>query len=362
MLLIPSMFVNIKDGVISEAENRVLAVKPKLYNENGGLNGQFFSDFDTWLKDNVGLRNEMVKVEADIQYNLFKNLPDDQYRLSENGELNWFGEQVLENYEHTNLYSDEDLNKILQSFVTVNLYCENKEIQFYYMQCWDKQSIYPEYFPKTINQYGGVSACDQVVNGLQDKTNVNQINLKSKLISEKDNYEVYSKLGDPTHWTPRGAYIGYAQLMDTINEHTNEQYKVLKDEDFNISIADIGQTVSGTIHFENKSEIFSLKEDNSYSTPEKFNEQSDDFRSVYLTNEKCENNKKILILGDSYIHAFILNDISQSFYETILLWKWNISNIKELIEEYHPDIILYEQAEREQDFNPIIAAADSCEK
>ena len=150
--------------------------------------------------------------------------------------------------------------------------------------------------------------------------------------------------------------------MDTINEHTNEQYKVLKDEDFNISIADIGQTVSGTIHFENKSEIFSLKEDNSYSTPEKFNEQSDDFRSVYLTNEKCENNKKILILGDSYIHAFILNDIGQSFYETILLWKWNISNIKELIEEYHPDIILYEQAEREQDFNPIIAAADSCEK
>ena len=55
MLLIPSMFVNIKDGVISEAENRVLAAKPKLYNENGGLNGQFFSDFDTWLKDNVGL-------------------------------------------------------------------------------------------------------------------------------------------------------------------------------------------------------------------------------------------------------------------------------------------------------------------
>ena len=40
------------------------------------------------------------------------------------------------------------------------------------MQCWDKQSIYPEYFPKTINQYGDVSACDQVVNGLQDKNSI----------------------------------------------------------------------------------------------------------------------------------------------------------------------------------------------
>ena len=36
-----------------------------------------------------------------------------------------------------------------------------------------------------------------------------------------------------------------------------------------------------------------------------------------------------------------------------------MSDLKNLVEEYHPDIIVYEQAEREQSFSPIVNAAES---
>lgn len=358
IIFVPLLFTNQKEDTVSEAENRVLSNKPNLYIDNK-LNGHFLADFDEWIQDNIGFRESIIKLEAQIQYHLFRQFSDKNYRLNETGELNYIGQQVLANYQHLNLYSEEELAQIISAFKDVNNYLNNKNIQFYYMQCWDKQSIYPEYFPKSVNQYGSNSACDQVVNALKEQTDVYNINLKEALIASKNEYEVYSKWGDPTHWTRRGSYIGYLQLMNSINDHSDEQLKILQETDYNHSTEDVGQTLSGTIHFENYSEMLSLITDTSESTKDKFTIDAGDPRSTYFTNEACKNNTRILILGDSYIHAYILRDISQSFHETILLWKWNMSDLKNLVEEYHPDIIVYEQAEREQSFSPIVNAAES---
>ncbi|WP_347995873.1 hypothetical protein [uncultured Eubacterium sp.] len=358
IIFVPLLFTNQKEDTVSEAENRVLSNKPNLYIDNK-LNGHFLADFDEWIQDNIGFRENIIKLDAQIQYHLFRQFSDKNYKLNETGELNYIGQQVLANYQHLNLYSEEELAQIISAFKDVNNYLNNKNIQFYYMQCWDKQSIYPEYFPKSVNQYGSNSACDQVIKALNEKTDVYNINLKEALITSKDDYEVYSKWGDPTHWTPRGAHVGYLQLMNSINKNSNIQYRVLQEADYTHVTKDIGQTLSGTIHFRNPSEILSLRNDTSEYTNEKFTIDAGDPRSTFLTNKTCDNNTRILIIGDSYIHSYILKDISQSFYETILLWKWSMPDLKNLVEEYQPDIIVYEQAEREKSFSDIIDAAES---
>ena len=67
MVLLPVFRTNLKDNVISEAENRYLVAKPKLYYDDGKLNKEYLSDLEAWINDNIGFRSNMVISNAKIQ-------------------------------------------------------------------------------------------------------------------------------------------------------------------------------------------------------------------------------------------------------------------------------------------------------
>lgn len=59
-------------------------------------------------------------------------------------------------------------------------------------------------------------------------------------------------------------------------------------------------------------------------------------------NESCENNLRILVLGDSFIRMYIKDKIAESFYETLSIDWLNIPILDEVVEEYQPDIVIIE--------------------
>lgn len=358
MLYLPLLFVNRTPGQVSREENRKLADRPRLHKSDGTWNDQYFSDVSTWFNDNVGFRSEFISQYAGLQYNIFHNLISEDYRTGPRGEWNYVGEKVLPTYQHINLYTDDEVEKIYSSFCTVNQYLNAKNIQFYYMQCWDKQSIYPEQFPQSVNQYGTVSRTDQILNRLKEDRSLQVVDTKQNLIDKKKEYATYSKYGDPTHWSNRGAYIGYLQLMNTINQNNSNQFRVLKESDYNLSLIDKGADMLGGIHQKDMEESFEIRNPKAKLTNEKLTVAADDERDAFYTNDQCGNHKKVLIIGDSYIQMFIRDDIAESFYETAQVWKYHIADIKDLVEAYQPDIVIYEEAEREEDFSFINKAAD----
>lgn len=362
MLTLPLIFVNLKPGQVSRYENRKLAASAKLYRDNGQLNHQYLRDVTTWFNDNMGFRSLLVSQHARIQYDLFHNLPSSNFRIGPQGEWNWVAEQVLPSYQHLNLFKPEEINTIYKSFVTVNQYLASRHVQFYYVQCWDKQSIYPEYFPTTVNQYGPITKTDQIVNRLKQDPSIALVDTKPRLLEAKERFETYSKFGDATHWADRGAYIGYLQLMQAINEHNEGQYRILQESDYHLNLVDKGTTFQGGIHRVNMSEAFTLKAPAAKLTNDKLSIDAEDRRCAFYTNTKCGNHTKVLIVGDSYIQSFIRDDLAESFYETAQVWKQNIADIQNLVDAYQPDIVIYEQAERELDFNPLIRAAKSIQE
>jgi hypothetical protein len=230
MITIPLLTTNLQEGKVSEDENRRLAEKPELYEKDGTLNEEFTADFETWINDNIGMRDSMVGNNARIQYYLFKVLANNSNMyLGPNEELNYADEAMLKDYQHANLYSEEYLREFADSMQYLSNYAEGKGAQFYYYQCWDKHSIYPEHFPKTVIQSGTESKTDGIVRALTDYSTVKVISPKQELIEEKSRKSTYSVWGDPTHWNQRGAYIGYLKLMDTVNENSNIPYKVLQE-------------------------------------------------------------------------------------------------------------------------------------
>ncbi|MBO4390084.1 MAG: hypothetical protein J5825_04430, partial [Lachnospiraceae bacterium] len=337
----------------------------------GGINHNLPAEFESWFNDHIGLRDPMIRANASIRIRLFGEMPPGaDYRLGPNGELNYVGQIVIPEYQHTNLLPEEQIQRICDSYTVVNDYLEHRGIRFYYMQNWDKQSIYPEYFPDSVIQYGDVSMTDQVVDALKTRTSVPVISTKEVLIAGKEQYETYSIWGNSTHWTDRGAYLGYRQLMETIAQdyeefstqktQKTEPIKILSEDDYIITEKDLGDTLFGGIHVENISEEFVLRDPKAVLENDRLTLYKDlDPRQSYHVNSEAGNDLKLLIIGDSYIEMFLIDDISESFSETIQLWSVTMFDLKKIVDEYEPDIVLYERAEREPGFDDVIRAADS---
>lgn len=349
MLIIPLVTTNLQREKVSEAEKRKLAAPASFYNEDGTRNTNYTADFETWINDNIGFRSEMVIQNAKIQFHLFNVLSNNSdMLLGPNGELNYATNDIIRSYQHYDLKSEDTLNKIADSYQYYSDYLKAKGIQFYYYQCWDKHSIYPEYFPRTITQFGDISKTDQIVDTLANRTTVNVISPKQALIDAKDEYATYSVWGDATHWTQRGAYIGYQLLMDEINKNNDGRYKVLTEDDYNITITDQGETLFGGIHKADMLENFEIKDPKAYKTGEEplLRTQWGDSSHQVFFNDSVDNEDTLLIIGDSYFDGFLYDDLAESFHRVVQVWGEYVGNIEELVEYYHPVIVICENAER----------------
>lgn len=212
MISLPLVFTNWISGGVSEDENRTLAELPEVL-VNGQFNENFTAEYENWFMEHMGFREMLINTNASIQFNVFSRLLDkSNYHIGADGDINYADENMILDYAHLNLRSDEAVAQIGKSYQTISDWLGEKGIQFYYVQCWDKHSIYPEQFMNSVNQIGDVSKTDQIIEYLRNNTDVNTISLKEVLIESKDEYEVYSNWGDPTHWTDRGAYIGYKYI------------------------------------------------------------------------------------------------------------------------------------------------------
>ena len=351
---IPLLFSNLVQGTPSIAENRMLHGIAKVFKWDGSFNKEVLNEFDGWIDDNIGFRSKIVEWNAKIQYYVFDRLTHNStMSIGPKGILNTGSEKEFMQYQHLDLKSEEELLAIADSFQKVSNYLEENGIQYYYMPLYEKYSIYPEHMPKYIIQYGDVSRIDQIVDVLDTKTNINIVLLKDKLIEAKKEYEPYCEYGDPGHWTQRGSYIGYCELMKLINQNGNN-YPILQEEDFNITITDQGANMFGDIHVPDYFEDFDIKEKYAVESTEGKGIYEEDIKIRYLKNDKVGNKTRTLIIADSYIEMYLLDEFSETFHEVIWVHADKVEAFKEYVEYFQPDIVIHENAECTERYGMII--------
>ena len=220
-------------------ENRRLAEPAVLVDDAGHVNPAFPVEFDAWVSDHVGFRKYLVLQSGQLHYALFRKFPlGNPNVFGPSGELNFATEVTFHDFQHKDLYPEAYMQAVADALRVLSDYAEENGARFYYYQCWDKHSIYPEYFPKTVIQTGEESKTDGIVRALIDYSKVNVISPKQDLTDGKSVKPTYSVWGDPTHWNQRGAYIGYVKLLDAINKNSDIQYRVLQEADYNITTPD----------------------------------------------------------------------------------------------------------------------------
>lgn len=347
VLAVPLALTDFSSGGISEDENRTLAAFPSLTVE-GKWNAAFTKEFETWFMDHLGLRQELITANAALQFRVFDRLLDQSdYHIGPHGDINYADVYMLEDYAHMNLRTEEEVAQIGQSYQTVSDWFEDRGIPFYYVQCYDKHSIYPEQFTDTVKQVGDISKTDQVIEYLQKQTTVNTISLKAPLLAAKESYEVYSNWGDPTHWTPRGAFIGYQYIMEHVNADREEPLRVLQEADYEIATYNAGITLNKVVHEDDFIESFTIRDPRAQKVDKSvMGKWAEDIRHSAWKNPEAGSDAKLLLMCDSYINSYIVADLAESFSEVWLVWGDHTGDLPELTEVYQPDVVIYECAER----------------
>lgn len=333
------------EGRISTMENRTLAGYPSLKSDDGHWNTEYPAQYEAWINDNLRGRTILVEINSALQYQLFHRIVKSD---TIEGQDHWLfvnvPKQIVE-YQHLNLLPEESLNLYAANMQGISDYLKERGISFYYFQCYDKETIYPEKYVTGINQIGTVSRTDQILSSLQSKTDVKQISVKETLLDHADE-KIYFHSVDPMHWNMKGAYLGYQVLIQELQKDY-DQIPLLTESDFLITEKEESVQLYGfQFPYPESYPVYTLKEPHAVEITSQTADRWDFLHFKEHTheyvNESCKNNLRILVLGDSFIRMYIKDKIAESFYETLSIDWLNIPILDEVAEEYQPDIVIIE--------------------
>lgn len=337
-------------GKISNVENRYLAKFPSIVDENNNLNlTNFTNNFENYINDNIGFREQASKVNTILHWYVFKMSARPDTMIGEDKWLFYYTPDIIKDFQKKNIPTLNDLQKYYKSFKSLENYCNSAGAKnFYLMYLPDKKTIYPDKYNKYIIQNDGPSRSDIIIDYMK-KHNINIIAPFSELIEAKKNAIVYSPRLDNAHWNSYGSFIGYKTLMDKIYK----DYPNIKNNNnflYNISSSISRGLFNGVIPISELSYVFEKNHKNHMVS-------SDlswyDSLSMYNSSIKYryinENSylPKVLIIGDSYCGAGLVNFMAEYFSEiTFIPNIIDMGILKEAMKSLEPNIVVYEIVER----------------
>lgn len=342
-LLLPVAKMEFGTEVKSEIDNEYL---PELETESFQ---ELANSLSVYVEKRIGYREEALTLYQQINDKLFSIMDHPTYMYGEEGHVFFKGEPFIRDFQHLNLDADyaEEFAQGLSGF---QAYTHEKGADFLYFYIPNKETIYPEYYPKGVEVYGDVSRTDQILQALDEK-GVAYYFAKDVMLEAKKTTLVNNVKYDAGHWNDNGAFACIQHLY-TLLQQKHPQLEVLEKEEFNIR-----QVVMKTLQvsdFEINESVpeYSLKQTTAIDKTEEFRAQAvisyPDNYVAHYENPDCPDQPKLLIFGDSYLEGmdhFFTNHFSEYTY----IHRYNVYN-QEFFDYYvdllEPDIVIFENPER----------------
>jgi hypothetical protein len=195
----------------SYAEKRKLAAMPKLRKSNWT---QFPSGFETWASDRMALRTQLVSARNVVKYDLLGVAGNPKVLIGKDRWLYALSEGSAPVFRHERLFTQEELDTWKAVLEQRTQWCKEHGINYVFVVAPDKPSIYPEYLPEGYKPVRRESKLEQLAAYLRNDPKLTFVNLSDDLLANKNKARLY--LVQDTHWNDRGAWVGYNQLMHTL--------------------------------------------------------------------------------------------------------------------------------------------------
>ena len=213
--LLPLPAAKINKDKISVEENRTLAKFPALI-VGKHVNNNFGTDFEAWFNDRFFMRKALVWLHNSIKKEVNIHNQNKYILVGKDGWAFCKDDGDIQNYQNLKLFSPEELKHIAQYLSSIDRWCNDNNIKFYFLIAPDKNKIYGEYykFARKIRP-DSESRTQQLIRYLNENTRVKVAYPYESLHAAKQNgFLLYFK--NDIHWTHLGAYCGYTDLMELI--------------------------------------------------------------------------------------------------------------------------------------------------
>jgi len=279
-----------------------------------------------------------------MKYSKISPVPD-KVIIGLDGWLFYAAEGALDSYRCNNLFTERDLIMIKMSMEARNNWLKERGIEYYLVFVPEKQTIYPEFMPRSIKRQGKYSKLDQVVYYLRNYSNVKVVDLREGLSRHKRKRRLYDKLG--THWNDYGAFIGYRQLIKQIAKKFSMIHP-FEETDFYIKY-ETAKGINLASHLGAQKSFFVedmiklvFKGKRRFQLLEG-NLERERFTPFVLTQIRNENLPRLVMFRDSYATQMI-PFLSEHFSHSVYMWSFALHG--DIIEREKPDIVINEIEER----------------
>lgn len=226
----------------------------------------------------------------------------------------------LDDYRGMHLFTQEELDMAVDNLTTTRDYFESQGIEFIATCIPNKEMIYEEYMPDTIVKVGDLTRGRQLSEYIQSHSDICFVYPMDALLSAKENHQIYYRTD--THWNQVGAFVGLQELLDA-------KYNI-RDS------LDLDSFGFAADHFEGDLELIANVVDR-YG--------KNDFYAFLLdkANPLVVQDKVALFIGDSFSEN--LSYVAKGYFSES--YRTHIDDFTmSMIDEYHPDVIIWETVER----------------
>jgi len=366
MIILPLVFVDLSSNRVSVQENRTLATFPRL-TDLKHHQGQFIRDFDAWFKDSTGFREQLLALSnvmgintwmSGVKYNKGQ-LP---YLIGEHGHQFFAGlnGELIQVFQGKPVFSDEQLANIANKLEEVKKYLDRQGIPLVVVFMTFKESIYPEYYPKSIKRGPEPIQLDVITDYLREHTNIDIFNIRQALLEEKDNYLLYLvSSGDIFHYTEIGGFFAYRELMKHINIYFSDIVPYdLNDIDISYdkkveSILEPDVTLKRGVTFKKLApSFFDDVELNRPFTWENvaYENKNPDLPVILVFRDSFSG-----VFTQTYEKKYLTQFIASQFSKAIFIHLNNLKHFEEYVDRYKPDIVVFESTEYFDEFAKHVA-------
>lgn len=304
----------------------------------------FSKEFEDYYNDTVLFRSKIIRINSLLSYRILNESESNQVLI---GKSNWlFYSNTVLDYKRTNLYTKEQLQDIKSTLEEADQYFKGMGIQFAIYIAPNKNSIYPENMPSNYYINGEVSKANQLLQYLQEHTNINVIYPQKELIDYKNKHmdqPIYLHLD--THWNSLGACIGSDVLLKKLGQKGLDMEHIQLEEinsplyiwnDYDLSrMLNLSDDLNHDMNYNVKN-----YSDKIITTQQDIFTNEEDYNSLVKYNSDA-GNQKIYMSGDSF-GAPMLHFIAANYGQ--VMYSHNFE--KALLEKEKPDVYIFEVIER----------------
>jgi len=191
------------------AEKRRLA-PPPVSRLSQPIEVSYTGAFESWWNDSFGFRRSLVVAYSRALLALgVSSTPS--VIIGKSGWLFFAGDEALASYRAVRPFTEAELMQWQRRMERRQAWLAERGIRFLVVIAPNKETIYPEFMPASLNRVRDTTRLDQLVAHMRARSSVAIVDPRAALRSAKTGGAVYFRTD--THWNDAGAWLLHREIL-----------------------------------------------------------------------------------------------------------------------------------------------------